>query len=86
MTPTPKTIIAKLLPIEVAKTTGGLFLPKAPEKIYEVLQVGSGITTVKPGDVIKPFKYCEPRAYEHEGETLYILKYDEFDDIVSRAG
>ena len=81
MKPTANNVITKLLPVVEAKS-GGIILPTKPEKKYEVISCGPKVQHVNPGDVIKPFKYCEGRHFEYEGGKFYIFNTDEFDDIV----
>lgn len=82
MTPLHNNIIAKKLPVLENKSAGGIILPKAPERLYEVVKCGPDVPVLKPGDTIKPFPYCQgvPITFDKEKYEMFnVDQLDEFD-------
>ena len=81
MTPLHNNIIAKKLPVPDNKSTGGIILPTAPKRLYEVVKCGPKVSVLKPGDTIKPFPHCQGIPITFEKEKYEMFNVDQLDDF-----
>jgi chaperonin GroES len=61
------------------KTSGGLFIPQQVDDdkpvFWDVLEVGSKVDDVKPGDRIVTFRHTGGQEFHFNGEDLLVMRW-----------